>query len=235
MKYLDSASPRRSIVRASIFVALVFAGVALIGHIELPGDLRRLAGEGARDPLILTVILSLYVALLALPFVPGAELGFLLLGVLGADVAVPVYLATVAALTLSFAIGRFAPHSIRAAIPARLGITRKGATEPSTHIGSFDATLQHETPSGISNRWIRSFLKYRQLALIVLINTPGNSVLGGGGGIAMAAGISRLFTFRAFMFSVAVAVAPVPMTVIIVGRFDWAALGHSLQAVSVFF
>ncbi len=235
MKCPEPQSWRQSIVRASIYLALVFAGASLIGLIDLPWDLRNLVSEGVRNPLILTAILSLYVALLALPFVPGAELGLLLLGVLGADAAVPVYLATVAALTLSFSIGRFAPRSIRAALPARLGMTRNLGARPTTRIGAPDGCLQRETLSGVSKLWIRGFLKYRRLALIVLINTPGNSVLGGGGGVAMAAGISRLFTFRAFLVSVAVAVAPVPLAVVIVAWLDWATLGPSLQAISGFF
>ena len=43
-----------------------------------------------------------------------------------------------------------------------------------------------------------------------MINMPGNTVLGGGGGIAMAIGYSRTLTFREFLICAAVAVAPVP-------------------------
>lgn len=35
----------------------------------------------------------------------------------------------------------------------------------------------------------------RYVALAVLLNIPGNVVIGGGGGIAFAAGMTRLFSF----------------------------------------
>jgi hypothetical protein len=48
-----------------------------------------------------------------------------------------------------------------------------------------------------------------------LINMPGNSLIGGGGGIAMAAGYSRAFSYPAFLACAAVAVAPVPGLVLL--------------------
>jgi len=58
-------------------------------------------------------------------------------------------------------------------------------------------------------------MRFRLLALIVLINTPGNTIIGGGGGIAMAAGYSRSLTYPAFLACIAVAVAPVPAMVLV--------------------
>jgi hypothetical protein len=48
-----------------------------------------------------------------------------------------------------------------------------------------------------------------------LINMPGNTVIGGGGGIAMAVGYSRTFTYPGFLACAAVAVAPVPALVLL--------------------
>jgi hypothetical protein len=47
----------------------------------------------------------------------------------------------------------------------------------------------------------------------VLINLPGNMLVGGGGGIALVAGMTRLFSWPAFLLTVAVAVAPVPLLI----------------------
>jgi hypothetical protein len=58
-------------------------------------------------------------------------------------------------------------------------------------------------------------MRFRWLALALLINMPGNTVIGGGGGIAMAVGYSRTFTYPAFLACAAVAVAPVPALVLL--------------------
>ncbi|MGB3315212.1 MAG: hypothetical protein WBB85_12430, partial [Albidovulum sp.] len=63
-------------------------------------------------------------------------------------------------------------------------------------------------------------LTYVLLAL--LINLPGNSLLGGGGGILLLAGMSRLFSPLATLATVAIAVAPVPILVYLMGE------GHPL-------
>ena len=50
-----------------------------------------------------------FVILLAIPFVPGAEIGLTLLAVFGAAIAPLVYGATVLALVIAFLIGRLIP------------------------------------------------------------------------------------------------------------------------------
>jgi len=50
-----------------------------------------------------------YIGLLALPFVPGAEIGLAMLAAFGPAVAPLIYVCTVAAMTLAYAIGRFLP------------------------------------------------------------------------------------------------------------------------------
>ena len=52
-----------------------------------------------------------YVGLLAMPFVPGAEIGIALLAGFGAAIAPLIYVCTVAAMMLAFTIGRFLPIS----------------------------------------------------------------------------------------------------------------------------
>lgn len=52
-----------------------------------------------------------YIGLLAMPFVPGAEIGIALLAAFGAAIAPLIYVCTVAAMVLAFTIGRFLPIS----------------------------------------------------------------------------------------------------------------------------
>ncbi|MBL4615404.1 MAG: hypothetical protein JKY27_11110 [Magnetovibrio sp.] len=54
-------------------------------------------------------------------------------------------------------------------------------------------------------------LRHRYLAVVVALNVPGNALIGGGGGICMAAGISGLFSWPRFLISIAIAVSPVPL------------------------
>ena len=54
---------------------------------------------------------------------------------------------------------------------------------------------------------------------VALFNMPGNSVLGGGGGIALMSGISRVLCPVRFFLTVLVAVSPVPLFVLVFGAF----------------
>ena len=58
----------------------------------------------------LLIILLLYAALIAIPFVPGIEIGISLLMLKGAAIAPMVYGATVLGLCLAFAMGRLLPY-----------------------------------------------------------------------------------------------------------------------------
>lgn len=49
---------------------------------------------------------------------------------------------------------------------------------------------------------------------MVGLNLPGNALIGGGGGIALMAGMSRLFSFPLFLLSLTVAVSPVPLAIL---------------------
>jgi hypothetical protein len=60
-------------------------------------------------------------------------------------------------------------------------------------------------------------LRFRYLALAVAFNIPGNYLVGGGGGIALMAGVSRLYSVPGFLFTIALSVAPVPLAVLFFG------------------
>jgi len=46
---------------------------------------------------------------------------------------------------------------------------------------------------------------------MLVLNLPGNSLVGGGGGIAFIAGLSGMFSYIGFILAIAIAVAPVPV------------------------
>jgi hypothetical protein len=151
----------------------------------------------------------LYVLLLSLPFVPGVELGILLMCVFGKEGIVFVYLATVAGLCFAFLIGRLLPQKWIESRLQMLGFSL-ACDNPSDEI---DAMLNNHTRKRRwqQNRFQSFFSKYRYLAIAVLFNMPGNYLIGGGGGISLACGISRRFSWKWFLLTVALAVSPVPL------------------------
>ena len=70
---------------------------------------------------------------------------------------------------------------------------------------------------GQSKRVLHLALQYRYVAMAVAVNTPGNSIIGGGGGIMILAGLSGIFTPLSTFLTVVLAVSPVPLAVIFLG------------------
>jgi hypothetical protein len=60
-------------------------------------------------------------------------------------------------------------------------------------------------------------IRHRFLSLAVVLNLPGNIIVGGGGGIAVVAGMSGLYAFPAYLATIAVAVAPTLLTIVLTG------------------
>ena len=56
-------------------------------------------------------------------------------------------------------------------------------------------------------------LKHRYIAITVVLNIPGNAIIGGGEGIALLDGISGSFTFLRYLAVVSLAVLSIPLAV----------------------
>jgi hypothetical protein len=157
-----------------------------------------------------------YAALMAIPFVPGMEISLALLAVFGPKVAMAVYAATVAALGLSCLIGRLLPVSLIATFFGSLGLQRAKdlvrSLQPLSAEQRLEVLIEHAP-----KRVAPLLLKHPYIAVIVALNVPGNAVIGGGGGIALLAGMSGLFTFPRFLASVSLAALPVPLVVMLTG------------------
>ena len=139
------------------------------------------------QPQIMTATV-VYVMLMAMPFMPAAEIGFGLLVVFGGKIAPLVYGSTLVALAIGYGMVRLVP----APLPAQTWGVRWLALAP--------YAVRHG---------------FGLLALV--LNVPGNSVIGGGGGIALVAGMTGMFPFPAFLAAVALGVAPVPLIVFLAG------------------
>lgn len=157
-----------------------------------------------------------YVVLLAMPFVPGAEIGIALLAGFGAAIAPLIYVCTVAAMMLAFTIGRFLPISALQRVLQVLRMRR------AADLVARAAPLSKEERlamllEGQSKRVLRLALQYRYVVIAVAVNTPGNSIIGGGGGIMIIAGLSGIFAPLPTFLTIILAVSPVPLAVIYLG------------------
>lgn len=194
---------------------LIVAGGTYAGDIvvaQLNVDLRP-----TTEPLVHRIIMAslvAYVLLMAVPFVPGVEIGLALIFMLGADIVPIVYLSTLLALLLAFTLGRLVPERLLQAAFATVGLTRAaGLVERLQPLdrGARIAVLTERAP-GRSATWL---LQHRCWAIAVLLNIPGNNLVGGGGGIALAAGMTRLVSLPAFALTVALGISPLPLAILL--------------------
>ena len=172
-------------------------------------------GSGVRIGLLAVMLVS-YAVLLAVPFVPGIEVGLALLAMEGAWIAPFVYSGTVAGLTLAFLLGTYLPYRCLRRVFDDIGLSR--ACILLKQLDPMDkaerlALLRNQLPG-----WLAPLtLGWRYLLLALLFNLPGNAVLGGGGGIALVAGFSRIFSPPLMIATIVLAVAPVPVLVWVFG------------------
>jgi hypothetical protein len=202
---------RRRWLKLGLLYAFFLIGGWYAGHalVDLVAFDLQPQNESRVHVAIMTAIVA-FIAASAVPFVPGAEIGFGLLMVFGAKIAFLVYTSMVVALLLSFMVGRFVPARFVAAVFENLGLRK--ARDLVLRLAPFNSEerlqfLSAKAPS----RWLPLLLRYRCLALIVLFNVPGNSAIGGGGGIAFTAGLCGLYSIAGYVAAVLIAVAPVPL------------------------
>lgn len=202
--------PRHRWLRIALFVALVLsvqaAGSWLAGLIQLEVWPR----HSPMLDLLALLIVAAYIVTMALPFVPGIEIGLAIMLVFGNESIPAVYVCTQAALLLSFAVGRFVPLAALTALAGWLQLTRLHAV-----LGQLEPLLPDERLALMlrraPRRWVRRLVEHRYLALAVLINLPGNAIVGGAGGIGLVAGMSRVFSLPRYVGIMALATTPLPI------------------------
>lgn len=158
-----------------------------------------------------------FVGLLAMPFVPGAEIGLAMLTVFGAAIAPLVYVATVLALCLSYTIGRILPMTVLVRLLEALRMHRAAdlvaRAAPLSRADRLAMLLEGAPP-----RMVTLVLRRRYVALALALNIPGNALIGGGGGIALLAGLSGLFAPLPTVLAFAIAVSPIPLAIMLLGN-----------------
>ena len=196
----------------AVLVAANQAGHWIMGELSLT---LRPSNEVYVHRLIMTALV-IYMLLMALPFVPGVEVGMTMMALFGAKIVPLVYLATVVALMIAFAVGHYIPQrfvlDLLEALRLPRAITLLQRIESLGPAERADFLLQ-----GTSNRWAPFLLRHKHMAVAVALNVPGNAIIGGGGGICLAAGFSGLFSLPAYALTVGLAVAPVPLAMWLTG------------------
>lgn len=199
----------RSVIRLALLAAIAWAGLQAF-------ELVSARASTAASTAALIVIIIAYAALLAIPFMPGIELGLTLLMMRGAEVAPLVWLATVAGLTLAFVLGRLMPSEMLARALDDLHLKR--AARLIRRLSGQPQNLRLRWLCLQTPRLVRPVLRdWRYIALGLVLNVPGNAVIGGGGGIAMLAGLSGVFRPAAALATFLLATLPVPLAVWLFG------------------
>lgn len=196
-------------------LVVIYGGLLVGGHLGSQWLVGSSLGTHAQSMVFAATVL--YGVLLAIPFVPGIEISLALLVAFGQQFAVLIYFATVIALSASYLVGRLVPLRSIAMVFDFLGLEQAKALvfrlEPLSARQRLDLLMEHAP-----RRIVPFLLNHNYIALVIALNMPGNAIIGGGGGIALLAGVSGLFTFPRFLIAVCIAVLPVPGAVILMSH-----------------
>lgn len=171
---------------------------------ELLEELREMMGV-----LGFVLLACCYALFLAMPFVAGVEIGLLIMAIFGVSGVLVAYCGTIIGLNLAFWVGRMLPDATVTKLLSKLHVKADGM--------SFDNFVESlVSSSGWVSSLGRRLLDNRYLTLAVGLNFPGNSLIGGGGGLSLIAGISRRMVFWPYFALVTlIATLPVPVLVLL--------------------
>jgi hypothetical protein len=123
----------------------------------------------------------IYALALSVPFLPAVELGWLIMAAFGPVGILAIWAATPLGLLLAFSVGYWMREW-----PLVQRLQQR-----------FEARVEAATSNRIGDRMLRlasdKLASHPYAALAVLINLPGNWMIGGGGGIGILAGASGLY------------------------------------------
>ena len=200
---------KKTIILLSLFCLLLlldYFGMHFVENLNLQFWPRH--AEIAEMAIIVAFVV--YIILMTIPFMPSIEIGLALMVILGKEGIILVYVCTILALCLSFLVGKLIPAKWIA------GFFKFFKLKRAFHfVLKIDKLEQKERVpfllEKLPNKLFPSLIKYRYFLLGVLFNIPGNSIIGGGGGIGLVAGMSGLFNTSSYILVTILAVSPIPL------------------------
>ncbi len=167
---------------------------------------------------LLAAMAVAFIFLLSLPFVPGMELGVAMMMLFDTKGVLLVYGSTLVALSLSYLAGRLIPLWRLGRVLGWLHLRRA-----QTFVERLERLPGQERMAllleGSSGRLLPFLVRHRYISIAVVLNTPGNSLIGGGGGIGLLAGTSGIFSYPRYLALVAVAILPLPL--LFLAKYYW--------------
>lgn len=159
-----------------------------------------------------------YIVLMTMPFVPGIEIGLVLMMMLGDGGILLIYLATQLSLSISFWLGHLIPAEKLARAISFVGMNKAAALLIRSQNVACDQRGQW-LGQHFNSRIGRWLMNHQSTALAIAINLPGNAIVGGAGGIGMLVGSTGVICYRRYALVMAIATAPLPLALAI---FGWA-------------
>lgn len=149
-----------------------------------------------------------YALFLALPFVAGVEIGLLIMAIFGVPGVLVAYAGTLIGLNLAFGVGRLLPEALVKKWLQKVGLQKAD---------DVDVLIEQlVTGPGWLNRFAGVLLRNRYITLALCFNFPGNSLVGGGGGLSLLSGMSRrLMYWPYFLLVTVIATLPIPLLVLL--------------------
>jgi hypothetical protein len=199
-EYIDSKS-RENTKKYVKEISVSLAAIAVIVYFAMDGKemLEALMASSSLPKWAwLLICCALYAVILMVPFAPGLELGLLIMAMFGIQGILGAWLATIIGLGCAFCVGQISRHGTFIETIRQRFLNRK------------------ELPKliiSVKNQ----FARFPYFTLAILINIPGNIVIGGGGGIALSAGALGNLNILRFIVTVALASSIVP--VVLIGMF----------------
>lgn len=208
---------KRLLALLTMYLAIIVAGHYGGEYLRAYWEFNNPNGRPLNAGYFLVFGVGLYIVFLALPFVPGIEISVALFAAFGKDAALIIYLSSIVSLGISYLVGRI--FSVRVITSLFKFLKLEDAAQFTQRLEPLTPQQRLEILTVNAPPHLTPFLiRYRYIALALALNIPGNAIIGGGGGIAMLAGISGLFRMFPFAIAIAIALTPIPFAFYVMGK-----------------
>ena len=207
-----------NIAKGLILIIVVFGAIWGMDRLF---DWTEAQGPGMALPVKLAV-LAANAMMVATPFLPALQISMAFMILQGPEQVWWIFAASAAGFFFPFMLGTLISGRHLAKIFHDVGLEK---TAQLIHrVDTLDRSERLSLIMELAPPKLKPILtRWRYVAIAVSLNTPGNVIIGGAGGILMVAGLSRLFHPAAILFTIVLCLLPVPIGVQVFGIdvLDW--------------